>query len=339
MPDEPEVAASDARATLGWRRGVRIALGTVCTMLVLGSIAARSDSRVWPFEVFSNLPVQFVLLGTLALVAAVLLRARTSIVLAVVCLALNIGPIVSALRSDQPPADPESAKLTFRSLNAQSGHIDVDRLRDDVATERPDVMIVLDPAPQQRGAYDRAPAGYEVYATKPQFRSQSEVARTILWTRIPLTRVRHPVDRAFGPSAAEFRYRMNGELSSFLAIGSDSPTTSARASERNRILDAAARWSRQEQMDIENVIVMGDFNATRWSPVVERLKRNGRLHDSLDGFGIQPSWPTSNPFFLVPIDNALLSDEIVATDRHTGPGYGSLHRSLTVTVAASRVPQ
>jgi endonuclease/exonuclease/phosphatase (EEP) superfamily protein YafD len=305
-------------------------------MLVLGSIAARSGSRVWPFEVFSNLPVQFVVLGSVALVVAIVLRARTSIVLAAVCLALNVGPIVSALRSDQPPADPASARLTFTSLNAQSGRIDVEQLRDNVAAARPDVMIVLDPAPDQRAAYDRAPAGYDVYATKPQFRARSDVARTILWTRIPLTRVRHPVDRAFGPSAAEFRFRINGELSSFLAIGSDSPTTSARAGERNRILDAAARWSRQEQMDTDNVMVMGDYNATRWSPVVQRLKHNGRLHDSLDGFGIQPSWPTSNPFFLIPIDNALLSDRIVATDRHTGSGFGSLHRSLTVTVAAAR---
>ena len=105
-----------------------------------------------------------------------------------------------------------------------------------------------------------------------------------------------------------------------------------------RVLDAAAQWSLIAQADRESVVVMGDFNATRWSPVVDRFRRRARLHNSLDGFGIQPSWPSRNPLLLVPIDNAFLSDALVATDRSTGPSFGSLHRSLNVTIARAAAP-
>lgn len=319
----------------GLRRALRIALGAACALLVLGSVAARSGSRAWPMEVFSNLPVQFLLVGVLALAAAIGLRARTSIVLALVCLALNIGPIVSTLRSDQPPADPDSERLTFTSLNAQSGTINVQALREHVDEERPDVVVVLDPAPSQRVAFGDPPRDYTFFATGPRPGIRPRAMRTSIWSRIPLVGVRHPPDEAFGPSATEFTFRINGERVAFLGIGSDSPTTNARARERNRILQAAATWSRMSQDDGEHVIVMGDYNATKWSPVVKLFRRQGRLHDSLDGFGIQPSWPTSNPFFLVPIDNAFLSRDLVATARSTGPSFGSEHRSLNVTVAAA----
>ena len=159
--------------------------------------------------------------------------------------------------------------------------------------------------------------------------------RTVIWSRIALTNVRHPTSTAFGPSASEFNFQINGRNCAFLAIGSDSPTTARRARERNRILEAAATWSRMAQDDGEHVIVMGDYNATKWSPVVSLFRRQARLHDSLAGFGIQPSWPTTNPFFLVPIDNAFLSKSLVATARSTGPSFGSIHRSLNVTVAAA----
>lgn len=335
MSEEAGVDAELALPSSGVLRGFRIALGAACSMLVLGSIAARSGSRAWPFEVFSNLPIQFLVLGALSLFVAIGLRARTSIVLAVVCLALNLGPVVSTLRTDRRPAEAASQRMTFTSLNAQSGPIDVDGLRRHTAEERPAVLIVLDPEPQQRNAFASPPDGYVANFAGPRFRSASDVPRTAIWSRIPLTGVRHPVDRAFGRSAAEFSFRINGERVAFLAIGSDAPTSAARARERNRILTAAATWSRKAQDDDEHVIVMGDFNATKWSPVVELFRRQARLRDSLDGFGIQPSWPTSNPFFLVPIDNAYLSDELVTTDRSTGPSFGSLHRSLNVTVAAA----
>jgi endonuclease/exonuclease/phosphatase (EEP) superfamily protein YafD len=79
--------------------------------------------------------------------------------------------------------------------------------------------------------------------------------------------------------------------------------------------------------------VEGDFNATPWSPSFKRLARDGRLGNSLDGFGLQVSWPESNVLLRIPIDHALLGPGLATTERGTGPSFGSQHRSLLVTVA------
>jgi endonuclease/exonuclease/phosphatase (EEP) superfamily protein YafD len=116
-------------------------------------------------------------------------------------------------------------------------------------------------------------------------------------------------------------------------FGTDSPTTPARAHNRDRSLNAAARWSRAHG---PRRIVMGDFNATPWSPAFRRLVHDGHLTNSLDGYGLQVSWPESNVVLRIPIDHALLGPGLATTDRATGPSFGSQHRSLHVTVAPAR---
>jgi endonuclease/exonuclease/phosphatase (EEP) superfamily protein YafD len=98
-------------------------------------------------------------------------------------------------------------------------------------------------------------------------------------------------------------------------------------------LNAAARWSRAHAA---RRIVEGDFNATPWSPAFRRLLHDGGLTSSLDGYGIQVSWPESNWLLRIPIDHALLGPALAATDRGTGPSFDSQHRSLHVTVAPAR---
>ena len=156
--------------------------------------------------------------------------------------------------------------------------------------------------------------------------------RTIVLTRVPVNGVDHPDDSAFGPSAVELNVGGDAPLA-LVAFGTDSPTTPARALHRDRVLDAAARWSRAHPA---RRVVMGDFNATPWSPSFQALLHKGRLFNSLDGFGIQPSWPESNALARIPIDHALLGPGLAAASRGTGPSFGSQHRCLRLTVAAVR---
>jgi endonuclease/exonuclease/phosphatase (EEP) superfamily protein YafD len=58
--------------------------------------------------------------------------------------------------------------------------------------------------------------------------------------------------------------------------------------------------------------------------------RISNLHDSRKGFGIQPTWPSDKPIFMVPIDHVLVSKEIRIQNRFTGPDIGSDHRPVIV---------
>jgi endonuclease/exonuclease/phosphatase (EEP) superfamily protein YafD len=163
-------------------------------------------------------------------------------------------------------------------------------------------------------------------------RSDPDYIRAVVLARVPVRDVGHPHDQGIGPSAVELTTDGANPIS-IVVFGTDSPTTPARAQRRDRVLDAAARWSRTHPA---RRIVMGDFNATPWSPSFQRLLHHGRLFNSLDGFGLQVSWPESNVLLRIPIDHALLGPALAATDRGTGPAFGSQHRSLHLTVARSR---
>lgn len=101
---------------------------------------------------------------------------------------------------------------------------------------------------------------------------------------------------------------------------------------------------RNEQLDLLSevvtglhgpVIVMGDLNATPWSPHFRKLLRNSRLLDSGRGHGIQPTWPTHNFLLRLPLDHFLHNDGIVVTRREVGPDAGSDHYPLIVEFVVS----
>ncbi len=296
------------------------------------TLAGRLAWNAYPFELVTNFPVQLLIVGTITLIAAAILRARITILLAVAGVALNGLVVFATITTDARDARVGAPTLTIGHLNAQSRTVDVDRIGRYLRTEHLDVFVVLDPKQTDVPRLTRAAPGYRVYMNGSTPGSDPQYVRTVVLARIPVRDVGHPGDVGFGASAVELTTE-GTEATAIVAFGTDSPTTPTRAQHRDRVLDAAARWSRAHPA---RRIVMGDFNATPWSPSFQHLLHHGRLFNSLDGFGLQVSWPESNVLLRIPIDHALLGPALAATDRGTGPAFGSQHRSLHLTVARSR---
>ncbi|HRX79194.1 MAG TPA: endonuclease/exonuclease/phosphatase family protein, partial [Pirellulaceae bacterium] len=84
-------------------------------------------------------------------------------------------------------------------------------------------------------------------------------------------------------------------------------------------------------------IVLGDLNVTSWSPCFRDLLKQSDLQDSRLGFGVQPTWPSNSWLLRIPIDHALVSRDLIVTERFVGPDIGSDHRPIVVEFArASR---
>jgi endonuclease/exonuclease/phosphatase family metal-dependent hydrolase len=253
-------------------------------------------------------------------------------VLAIVVNAVVLAPTVTA---DARPAAANSSRITLGHLNAQTRAIDTAALGRYLAATRPDVFVVLDPLQGDVNALRRAVSGYQARPTGSRPGEERDFYRTVVLSRIPIDGVDHPRDPALGPSAVTFRVPTPEGPISVLVMGTESPTSPSRAHDRDQTLNAAARWSTEQG---PRRVVMGDFNATPWSPTFHRLLTAGRLYDSRRGFGLQVSWPSRWFPIRIPIDHALLGPGLAATDRGTGPSFGSQHRCLHVTIAARRVP-
>ena len=294
------------------------------------TLAARLQWTAWPVELVTNFPVQLFLIGVVLTAAATLVRSPVSAVLAAAMAVISGLTVAGTLFTDAPSVRPNGDRITVGHLNAQSRSVDVDALGAYLERTRPDVFVILDPLQSDVPQFRRATPGYTSTSTGSHQEQPSGYVRAVVLSRVAITGVVHPADRAFGPSAVEMTIPSNEGAIAAVFFGTDSPTTPARAHRRDRSLNAAARWSLAHG---PRRIVEGDFNATPWSPSFHHLLHDGRLTNSLDGFGLQVSWPESNVLLRIPIDHALLGAGLATTDRGTGPSFGSQHRSLHVTVA------
>jgi endonuclease/exonuclease/phosphatase (EEP) superfamily protein YafD len=306
-------------------------VAAVLTLAV--ALIARLEWTAWPFELIANFPVQIVVVGLVVTAAAVLVRAPISALLAGAAALIGGLTVLGTLATDPPSVRPDGDRITIGHLNAQSRSVDVDALGAYLERTKPDVFVVLDPLQSDVPQFRRAAPGFTDTATGSHQERPSSYVRAVVLSRRTLTGVTHPSDRAFGPSAVEMTIPSTDGAISAIFFGTDSPTSPSRAHRRDRTLNAAARWSVTHG---DRRIVEGDFNATPWSPSFQRLVDDGRLTSSLDGYGLQVSWPESNVLFRIPIDHSLLGPGLATTHRGTGPSFGSQHRSLHVTVTAAR---
>jgi endonuclease/exonuclease/phosphatase (EEP) superfamily protein YafD len=109
-----------------------------------------------------------------------------------------------------------------------------------------------------------------------------------------------------------------------------SPSTLWDARARNQAL---LQLAQEIHVVKEPAILIGDMNISPWSPYFYDLLRTSGLKDSREGFGIQASWPTYVPLFLIPVDHCLVHPSIQVLDRRIGPKIGSDHYPILIKLA------
>jgi endonuclease/exonuclease/phosphatase (EEP) superfamily protein YafD len=81
------------------------------------------------------------------------------------------------------------------------------------------------------------------------------------------------------------------------------------------------------------LVLVGDLNATSWSPFFTDLMKRTGLRDTRLGRGLQSSWPVPLPLLRVPIDHCLVSSDLAVLSRRLGPDVGSDHFPVMVDLA------
>lgn len=94
---------------------------------------------------------------------------------------------------------------------------------------------------------------------------------------------------------------------------------------------------RYVELETEPVLMMGDFNATRWDPGFRAIVAAGELHEQpfLLALPTRMAVRKGLPFFGSPIDHILTSRGNVLSDCQTGPNLGSDHKPLICNLQMS----
>lgn len=266
--------------------------------------------------------VALVVLGLLA----VLVRRWASVALAALAAAVNLAIVVPLWAGAPPEPDRDAATLDVVFFNTKI-RSDADAVARWLASQDPDVAIL---AATTGGWADRMrrDSGMEVALSRP---SGTDLELMILTAEEPLEagivdwKVRSGRDRG-----VETTVDVDGQPVRLLGIHPVSPVGASRRQRRDATLRRAAHWV--TAVDEPSVIV-GDLNAVPWSGVLQRLRAEAGLVDSLAGHGRQPSWPAPFAWAGMPLDHVLHTPDLVTVERELGPSFGSDHRLVRVRLA------
>ena len=126
---------------------------------------------------------------------------------------------------------------------------------------------------------------------------------------------------------------VNERTISILSAHATNPTDSDANSSQEAELQMIATWSQEVRASGNAVLVVGDMNVTPWSPRYKRMLDDGSLVESMDGYGLQNTWPTGAPALVrLPKDNAAHSVGIDLWSRSTFSVEGSDHSALRFKV-------
>ena len=315
--------ASEARA---WHRRARSVLWLLlqvgCVLAVFGTLAGFAGNFWWVFEAAGSFRVQMFLFLLAAAVICTGTRhwgwATASSAGALINLLLVAGVYFGG-------AAPQKGNRTYRAvlLNLYSGNRHTDRVLAFIRDSDPDFLVLL----EYTYVWDESFAGtLNAYIHKIA-RPRTDNFGIAVLSKYPfetehvteLGGVRIPTVTA--------RIRLPDGPLDIIGTHPLPPARQFLLRQRNRHLRALAERARGTGRPL---MVLGDLNATPWSPAFRSLLRKGDLRDSRQGFGIHSTWPSRIWIMRVPLDHVLVSGQVDVHNRVVGPHVGSDHRGVVV---------
>lgn len=320
-------------------------------VLVAGTVLAWTARVFWIGELVANLRWQLAL-GGFAAAALLALGRRLRLAAPTALLALLHAWPALALSLQRPDRTATGPAFTVAAANLWYANTDAPRVRAWLEDERVDVVACfevgefwMEALAAQRDAFphqvivpppDRSPEAVAV--RKALEREDREIVSQYdprfglaLLSRFPLERVLVHEAPEVPDAYIEADVVVGAERVRLVALHPERPGLAFRIARRNATLEHVARateWT-------ERALVVGDLNATLYSPAFHDLVASAQLVDSRAGFGRQPTWnpPYGLPGEWLDLDHVLVRSGIAVLERRVGPDIGSDHRPVVARVA------
>lgn len=295
---------------------------------IVATAAAYTAQWHWLLELFSHFRMQYVAILILLALFYAWRRRFLTVGIAAVCAGLNFIPIASVLATSvdtQVPAGTEQWVLLSANLN---GHNDnVTAVLDNVAAEQPDVVVLQEYTFRWAANLAGLKTQYPHYFELPR----EDNFGLALYSRWPLASVETLALGDSTPAIVAELATAHGRLQ-VIGVHFLPPLTADRAAQRGRQFEALAKLA----ADINTPLaVVGDFNATPWSPEFRRWIEATGLHNGIDGRGVTYTWPTTMPIFRIPIDACVVNDGLTIVAQRRGNHIGSDHYPLVTTLVTN----
>ena len=313
----------------GWRNWTGLGAAVVGVTTLLGTLLGFLAARGWLLDLLANFRFQYLWIGFLA--TGVVLWRRWWWPAAVIGFGvlLNVVLVSPYYLGGVPSPAPGSPQVTVAHLNTLARNEDKTRVVEFIRQSNADFVFlteVTDPLVEliDRAGdlpYDivlRTPSGGLALVHRRAMAGDSSIDAHV--TNLGRTEL----------PAIVLEAHLGEQPFQILAFQTSSPGRAAKAEGRDDQLAAAAEWVAGRDVP---VLLIGDFNATPWTPALSDLIGTADLTDSARGRGFTGSWPAGWGPFKIPIDHALHSEGLTTVRRERGTSAGSDHMSLIVTLA------
>lgn len=300
--------------------------GALFTAGLLGTLALlpmQFARHSWMFDLMTHFQVQLAL-GMLAVSGLLLFSAMRKFSLLFLAVA---GIYLMRILPFYLPADQPASGTPFKMvlLNVNSGSGDPERVQAYLSQSDADVLVIQEFSSRWVKLLEALKARYP-----HQFLEiREDNFGMALLSRFPMLAQEafYFTDEELPSLSAEFRI---GAQRLFLLATHPLPPMGAAATEaRDRQLQEVAAFMK----DLPGPrLLVGDLNTGPWSPVFRDLVRESGLRNSMQGFGVQPTWPDGMPLLRIPLDHLLHSADCGVTARRTGPALGSDHFPLEISL-------
>ncbi len=306
-----------------------LAIGCVVTSLS-GWASGWLGQWSWPFELPSHFPLHQA--AVLAGLAVVLLRSRRRQLasLALLVAAVQVGvamPRGPSARSSS--AVPRTLRIASLNVLIKSHH--AEEVRAWLEAQQPDVILLFEV--NRRWARDLWPLRERWPNVVTEIRGDS--SGMMAFSVLPIAK--HELIPLDDSERATIRLDLetpDGPLTVVL-LHPPPPTRPGLMRQGHVELDALAKVVPRLPKPL---VIAGDFNATPWCPPFRGLLRETGLVDSRRGFGLQATWPSPLGPFGIPIDHALVSDDVQVLDRRVGRFVYSDHLGIVLDLKLNAPP-
>ena len=296
----------------------------LAALALLLSIAAWLGSATYYFELTSHFRLHYLLLALLCMVAFVWAKSWKWVAISLLAAGINLPALIPAfLPSAQATDTRASLRIVMANVNHSNQHY-----ADFMATalkQKPELIIVLEATPKWAKALKPLETDYPHTVKLPQ----NSPFGMLLFSKIALDSERVIEFGGGKHPSLLVHMTINNRKLDIVVTHPVPPINGELFDLRNRQLDdAAALIARIKGARI----LVGDLNTTQWSPYFSALAKRGALRNGRNGFGVLPTWPTSLPGLMIPIDHLLVSAEVSVKELSTGDDIGSDHLPLIAEV-------
>lgn len=304
--------------------------------LILGltlTVMAFFGRRWWGFELATHFRVQYIILFFFLLIVMAVRRQWLLVGITGICMIVHLFYILPVYLSPRESfAEPKSEMVKILSSNVRRSNTHHQQVIDLISKELPDVVALQEVDNVWLEALKTLNETHPYRRViKVNFRE-----RLALYSKLPIIASHEKYYGSFRIPVLITTLNVNGHHLVVYTAHLTSPSTIRDAQARNQALRQLAQ---EIPLAKEPVVLVGDLNISPWSPYFYDLLRTSGLKDSRDGFGIQASWPTFVPLFLIPLDHCLVHSSVQVLDRRLGPKIGSDHYPVMIKLAVPNKSQ